>query len=156
MLLRNFPAGNAKPKAGRQLAHYVKALTLKREAETLGATISRLDQTTYDLDSTPGGIALDRIQVASFDRGPHPVATAVVSLGVNDALEYMQAEVASPDGGNQDLSIEKRGDTVHYRREVAGQPLIEHLGYNLKSDRIDYSVRDKNGRFSKGLLQERK
>jgi hypothetical protein len=151
MLLRNFPLNNGRPKGREQTNRYVKALDIKQEADQLATTMVEKNGTTYDLDPSPNGVALDYREIKMGANLGYGDVTGVASFQGSqedpNQLE-LQADIVPDKGANRTLTRREDGDTVHYTRQFdRDKGPVEHLVHDTATDRINYFLRNDKGQF---------
>ncbi len=148
MKLKNFPLHNARPRSPEQTRDYVKALSLKRNAEQISEQFAERNQSKSDLDDSQDGVALSYSQVKTYNLG-YSKLTGALSMNGEGTVEHMQVDVVPDRKSNRSLGFSVEGERVRYRRHFEGSKVVEHLVHDTATDTINYFLRTPEGRFVK-------
>ena len=151
MLLRNFPLKNGRPKGREQTNRYVKALDLKQEVDQLAKQMVEKNDTNYDLDSSPNGVAMNYSEVHMGSNLGYGKVNGVASFqGTQESPDHLevQADIVPKRETNRTLTRREEGDIVRYTRELhRDNGPVEHLVHDTATDRINYFLRNDKGQF---------
>jgi hypothetical protein len=151
MLLRNFPLSNARPTGRDQTNNYIKALDIKQETDQLATSMVAQNNDSYDLDSSPNGVALNyRNTYMGTNLGRGKVTGVASFEGTKEATKHvaLQADIVPDDDSNRTLTRREDGDTVRYTRQFSNnRSVVEHLVHDTATDTINYFLRNDKGQF---------